>query len=350
MREEAFLMSLFDAMGSRALRSAAGARHIYTKLHRALVTLNNTKVVIVPPKPSNGRVKAPPAGAPSPPPASEAAPTAPSAAATPPAAEAEPNPAPAPQPPPAPEPSAPMGAVVRRPSAIFAPPSSAGNLPGFPLRPGPQDGRLVFGERGASGARLVEARRLNRIAIFGVVVGILNLLGLIVAIALGGSMLRFVATTTGSSEEALKVDRRAWIGLSDANLAQPYSRTSIGMMFVFENSGKTPAAVDGIDVNVAAVDANANRRSKNSSWQAGSRSIAPGAHDSLAVIEPAPLSNAGFAALVNRRVRHEFSIVVRYHDVFGAAHRTEVCKAIEGSGAAMTFADSLPSCGPNTMD
>jgi hypothetical protein len=341
-------MSLLDVMGERALRGAAGARHLYAKLHRALVTLNNTKVVIVPPKPSNGRAQAPPPAAPSAP----APPPGPTAA---PAGEAgvsalAPDAVAAPQPSPVPEPPV-IGAVVRRPSAIFTPPpSSAENPAAFPLRPAPQDGRLVFGERGASGARLLEARRLNRIAIFGVAVGILNLLGLIVAITFAGSMLRAVATTTGSTEEAMKIDRRAWVGLGDASLGQPYARTNLGMTFVFENSGKTPADVDGIEVTVAAVAANSNRRSKISSWQAGSRSIAPGARESLAVFEPRPLSNAGFAALLDRRVRHEFSIIVRYHDVFGDTHRTDVCRAIEGSVDAMTLAPSLPSCSPNAMD
>ena len=348
-------MSLLDVMGERALRGAAGARHLYAKLHRALVTLNNTKVVIVPPKPSNGRVQvsAPPAvaAAPTAPPVAEApgpAPVAVTLAAAPPLA---PPAVPAPQPSSRPEPAAPPGTVVRRSSPVFSPPSSAESASGFPLQPGSRDaGKVVIAERGASGARLHEARRLNRIALFGVAVGILNLIGLIVAIAFAGSMLRAVAITAQSADETVKIDRRAWVGLASTRLGQPYTKTRLGMTFVLENTGKTPAAVDGIDVTVAGVDSGSNRHFKISSYSAGAGSIAPGASESLAVFEPKPLSDAGFAALANRRVHHEFAIVVRYRDVFGDAHRTDICKAIEGSAAAMTFADSLPSCSPNTMD
>ena len=117
-----------------------------------------------------------------------------------------------------------------------------------------------------------------------------------------------------------------------------------------ENTGKTPAAVEGIDVSVAAVDVTTSRQFPILSRHGASRSVAPGARESISVFEPKPLSDAGFAALVSGHVKHEFVIVVRYRDVFGEAHRTEIFKALVGSAAAITAADSLPSCSPNTMN
>ncbi len=208
----------------------------------------------------------------------------------------------------------------------------------------------MFGDRGASGARLHEARRLNKIAAFGVAVGILNLIGLIVAIVFAGSMLRAYSTNARTSEGSLKIDQRAWVGLSGTRLDQPYSKNRLGVEFTFENTGKTPAAVDGIDVNVAAVDTATNRHFEILTRHGAPRTIAPGAHESISVVEPKPLSDAGFAALVNGRARHDFIITVRYRDVFGDAHRTAICKAIVGPAAALSAADSLPSCTPSGMD
>jgi hypothetical protein len=163
-------------------------------------------------------------------------------------------------------------------------------------------------------------------------------------------MLRAVATSARTSEGTLKIDQRAWVGLNGARLEQPYSKARLGVALTLENTGKTPAAVDGIDLNVSAVATNSIRHFEILTRHGASRSIAPGARESITIVEPKPLSDAGFAALESGRVRHEFAVIVRYRDVFGDTHRTEICKAIAGSAAAMAGADSLPSCSPNTMD
>jgi len=376
-------MSILDGLGLGAQRRLARIQREFAKIRRTLVTVSNAKVVLAAP-PKNGQSKngntngvhkaaaaqavAPAASAPERLVAPEPAPL-PNVAPEPVRA---PEPVPAPvaavasvtaapvvpaAPPPLPPVHAPVptptGSVMRRSEPIFSPPNTPEATSNFSLRTDPRGGEIYLGEQGtgeAGGARLREARRLNWIAICGVAIAFVNLVGLFVAIYMAGTMIKSATAATKDSLGATKVDQRAWVGLGDTTLLMRYSKTKIGMTMNLDNTGKTPASIDAIDIKVTAVDAASNRRTVLISRHIGSRSLAPSGHETLTVLESKPLSDADFASLVNHRARHEFAAVVRYRDVFGDAHHTNICKAIEGSATDMSFGSTFASCDPNDMD
>jgi hypothetical protein len=362
-------MSILDGIGPGAQRRLARIQREFAKIRRTLVTVSNAKVVLAAPpvkggpsKNGNGVHKAPAAQAAAP------APERPVAPAPAPIPEVTPDPVPAPvaavasvvaapvvpAAPPAPLPApAPAGPVMRRPEPIFSPPNTPEATSSFSLRTDPRGGEIYLGEQGAAeagGARLREARRLNWIAICGVAIAFVNLIGLFVAIYMAGTMINSATAATKDSLGATKVDQRAWVGLGDTTLLMRYGKTKIGMTMNLDNTGKTPASIDAIDIKVTAVDAASNRRTLLTAKHIGSRSLAPSGHETLTILESKPLSDADFGSLVNRRTRHEFAVVVRYRDVFGDAHHTNICKAIEGSASDMSFGSTFASCDPNDMD
>jgi hypothetical protein len=337
-------MSILDGIGPGAQRRLARIQREFAKIRRTLVTVSNAKVVLAAPpvrhgpsKNGNGVHKAPAAQAVAPPPA----PLPDVAPELVPAAPPAPLAAPAP------------GPVMRRSEPIFSPPNTPEATSNFSLRADPRGGEIYLGEQGAAeagGARLREARRLNWIAICGVGIAFVNLIGLFVAIYMAGAMINSATAATKDSLGATKVDQRAWVGLGDTTLLMRYGRSKIGMTMNLDNTGKTPASIDGIDIKVTAVDAASNRRTLLSAKHIGSRSLAPSGHETLTVLESRPLSDADFGSLVSRRTRHEFAVVVRYRDVFGDAHHTNICKAIEGTASDMSFGSTFASCDPNDMD
>jgi hypothetical protein len=372
-------MFILDGIGLGAQRRLARIQREFAKIRRTLVTVSNAKVVLAAPPATNGHAKngrsngahkapaarpaAPtpkPLVAPEPAPIPDVAPEpvpAPvaavaSVAAAPVAPVAPPAPVPAAPPAPLPAP-APAGSVMRRPQPIFSPPKPPEATSNFSLRTDPRSGEIYLGEQAtgeAGGARLREARRLNWIAICGVAIALVNLVGLFVAIYMAGTMIKSATAATKDSLSATKVDQRAWVGLGETTLLMRYSKTKIGMTMNLDNTGKTPASIDAIDVKVTAVDTASNRRTVLTTRHIGSRSLSPSGHETLTVLEAKPLSDGDFASLVNSRTRHEFAVVVRYRDVFGDGHHTNICKAIGGSAVDMSFGSTFASCDPNDMD
>ena len=199
-------------------------------------------------------------------------------------------------------------------------------------------------------AMLRATKLLNRMVLAAIIVGALSLIGLYYAIQLASVAVANAQKTAQASAGTTKIDQRAWVGPGTVALQLPYNRSNIGMTVLLNNTGKTPAQIDGIDVNVATVKSRVNQRGSLFSEHLGPRTLAPNSQLSLSISEPRPISQADFRALLAKHARHEFSIAVQYRDIFGDSHQTQICNVVEGTQRDMTAGNPFAPCSPNAMN
>jgi hypothetical protein len=149
-----------------------------------------------------------------------------------------------------------------------------------------------------------------------------------------------------ATQEAMRLDQRAWVGISQVHLNTPYSAEHIGITVDLLNSGKTPATITAIDLLVTSAHTTEERgqtiieRHLTSSVMA----VAPGAPTPFTINEPRGVGDIFFGDLQSRTIQHHFKADIHYRDAFGRKRSTTFCLIVTGKSGDMSEGHPFPNC------
>jgi hypothetical protein len=187
-------------------------------------------------------------------------------------------------------------------------------------------------------AQLKQAKRLNWITGIAAGAAIVSVLGLIYSFY--------------QSRAALETDQRAWIGVRGVHLHVPYDQKHLAITVDLLNSGKTPAFIVEIQTKIG--ESRAPLTSVN--WFRDKTlgeplPVAPGVQTPLQLGEgdDTDIGIDKFQMLQNGTLEHDMYALIRYRDIFGKIHETQICEALRGTAREMGEGNVFPLCSPNTM-
>ena len=141
--------------------------------------------------------------------------------------------------------------------------------------------------------------------------------------------------------EAMRIERRAWIGVTEMQDLTISAGVPVGFRVIITNSGQTPGFITQSTVRARYQPIEETFSAVYTGVNFSSRSVVhPGMRISTGAGEGRPVTETDVAAIRSEGGRFYIFGEIRYQDVFGVEHMTRYCQYVQPDLRTLSWCDS----------